>query len=109
MAIDEGTPDVSWLYDVDLDAIERVDVVAGEKAYQLALRLEHAGIPIDHVEPDMEKAVAHMRALPPTVSGRQTWFVNYELMFVGRRLLGHGDQEIARRAARRGTADGGSR
>lgn len=109
MAIDEGTPDVSWLYDVDLDAIERVDVVAGEKAYQLALRLEHAGIPIGLVEPDMEKAVAHMRTLPPTVSGRQTWFVNYELMFVGRRLLGHGDQEIARRAARRDTADRGAR
>lgn len=97
MAIDEGTPDVSWLYDVDFDAIDRVDVVTGEKAYQLALRLEHAGIPVDLVEPELERAVAHMRGLPATRSGRQTWFVNYELMMIGRRLLGHGDQEVARR------------
>ncbi|MFT4260176.1 MurT ligase domain-containing protein [Microbacterium sp.] len=97
IAIDEGTPDVSWLYDVDFDALARIDVVTGEKAYQLALSLEHAGVEIGVVEPDMEKAVALMRALEPSSSGRQTWFVNYELMMIGRRLLGHGDQEIARR------------
>ncbi|PRB11466.1 MULTISPECIES: MurT ligase domain-containing protein [Microbacterium] len=97
IAIDEGTPDVSWLYDVDFDVVKRIDVVTGEKAYQLALSLEHAGVEIGVVEPDMEKAVALMRALEPAASGRQTWFVNYELMMIGRRLLGHGDQEIARR------------
>jgi UDP-N-acetylmuramoylalanine-D-glutamate ligase len=97
IAIDEGTPDVSWLYDVDFDVLKRIDVVTGEKAYQLALSLEHAGVEIGVVEPDMEKAVALMRALAPSSSGTQTWFVNYELMMIGRRLLGHGDQEIARR------------
>lgn len=97
IAIDEGTPDVSWLYDVDFDVLKRIDVVTGEKAYQLALSLEHAGVEIGVVEPDMEKAVAIMRSLDPSPSGRQTWFVNYELMMIGRRLLGHGDQEIARR------------
>ncbi|HWU29757.1 MAG TPA: MurT ligase domain-containing protein, partial [Microbacterium sp.] len=97
MAIDEGTPDVSWLYDVDFHALESVDVVTGEKAYQLALALEHAGVRIGTVEPDMEKAVAMMRELPQTAAGRQIWFVNYELMMIGRRLLGHGDQEVARR------------
>lgn len=97
MAIDEGTPDVSWLYDVDLDGLTHVDVVTGEKAHQLALRLEYAGIEIGLVEPDMEKAVAHMRSLPETAAGRQTWFVNYELMMIGRKILGHGDQEVARR------------
>lgn len=97
MAIDEGTPDVSWLYDVDLDKLDHVDVVTGEKAYQLATRLAYGGIPIGLVEPDMERAVQHMRSLPTTTSGRQTWFVNYELMMIGRRLLGHGDQEVARR------------
>jgi UDP-N-acetylmuramoylalanine-D-glutamate ligase len=97
IAIDEGTPDVSWLYDVDFDILKRIDVVTGEKAFQLALSLEHAGVEIGVVEPDMEKAVAIMRALDPSSTGRQTWFVNYELMMIGRRLLGHGDQEIARR------------
>ena len=97
MAIDEGTPDVSWLYDVDLSGLDHVDVVAGEKAHQIATRLAYAGIPIGTVEPDMEKAAALMRAFPPTAGGRQVWFVNYELMMIGRRILGHGDQEVARR------------
>ena len=96
IAIDEGTPDVSWLYDVDFDALQRVDVVTGEKAFQLALALEHAGVQIGTVEPDMEKAVELMRDFDETESGRQIWFVNYELMMIGRKLLGHGDQEVAR-------------
>src|SRR5690606_41312819 len=96
-AFDEGPPAGSWLSDVHLAARESVDGVPGEKAYQLALALEHAGVRIGTVEPDMEKAVAMMRELPATSAGRQTWFVNYELMMIGRRILGHGDQEVARR------------
>ena len=97
MAIDDGTPDTSWLYDVDFAVLERVDVVTGEKAHQLALALAYAGVQIGTVEPDMEKAVELMRSLPETAAGRQIWFVNYELMMIGRRILGHGDQEVARR------------
>jgi UDP-N-acetylmuramyl tripeptide synthase len=97
MAIDEGTPDISWMYDVDLSGFDHVDVVTGEKAHQIATRLAYAGIPIGTVEPDVEKAVEIMRGFPRTRDGRQTWFVNYELMMLGRRLLGYGDQEVARR------------
>ena len=97
MAIDEGTPDVSWLYDVDLSTFDHVDVVTGEKAHQIAARLAYAGIRVDVVEPDMDKAVAIMRSFPQTRDSRQIWFVNYELMMIGRRILGYGDQEVARR------------
>jgi len=97
MAIDEGTPDISWIYDVDFDALDHVDVVSGEKAHQVALRLAYAGVPVGTVEPDVAKAVELMRALPATANGRQSWLVNYEIMMQGRRLLGHGDQEVARR------------
>ncbi|MGW8483838.1 MurT ligase domain-containing protein [Microbacterium sp. NPDC055903] len=97
MAIDDGTPDVSWLYDVDFSALPRVDVVTGEKAHQLALALAYAGVQIDAVEPDLERAVEIMRGFPESASRRQIWFVNYELMMIGRRILGHGDQEVARR------------
>lgn len=97
IAIDEGTPDVSWLYDVDFAALPRVDVVTGDKAHQLALALAYAGVEIGTVEPDMEKAVAIMRSFPETTTRKQTWFVNYELMMIGRRILGYGDQEVARR------------
>lgn len=96
LAIDEGTPDISWLYDVDLSKLQKVDVVTGEKAYQIATRLAYAGIPIGSVEPDLAKAVELMRAFEPSRSNKQTWFVNYEIMMISRRLLGHGDQEIAR-------------
>lgn len=97
IAVDEGTPDVSWLYDVDLGAFDHIDVVTGEKAHQIATRLAYAGIPIGVVEPDMEKAVEIMRGFAPTSTRRQVWFVNYELMMIGRRILGYGDQEVARR------------
>lgn len=98
MAIDEGTPDISWIYDVDFGVLDHVDVVSGEKAHQVALRLEYAGIPVGSVEPDFADAVSIMRSLPPRDGATQTWLVNYELMFMGRRLLGHSDQEVARRA-----------
>ncbi|UJP11096.1 MurT ligase domain-containing protein [Microbacterium sp. KUDC0406] len=96
IAIDDGTPDVSWLYDVDFAALPRVDVVTGEKAHQLALALAYAGVQIGAVEPDMEKAVQIMRSFPETASGRQIWFVNYELMMTGRRILGREEQETRR-------------
>ena len=54
-------------------------------------------MPVGTVEPDVAKAVELMRALPATTHGRQSWLVNYEIMMQGRRLLGHGDQEVARR------------
>ncbi|HPT95818.1 MAG TPA: MurT ligase domain-containing protein [Microbacteriaceae bacterium] len=97
MAIDEGTPDISWIYDVDFDALDHVDVVSGEKAHQVALRLAYAGVRVGVVEPDVAKAVELMRALPGTAGRRQFWLVNYEIMMQGRKLLGHGDQEVARR------------
>lgn len=97
LAVDEGTPDISWIYDVDFDALDHVDVVSGDKAFQLALRLEHDGIPMGAVKPDLADAIDVMRGLPSAPSGRKTWIVNYELMMLGRKLIGHGDQEVARR------------
>jgi UDP-N-acetylmuramyl tripeptide synthase len=97
LAVDEGTPDISWIYDVDFDALDHVDVVSGDKAFQLALRLEHDGIPMGAVKPDLADAIDIMRDLPSAPSGRKTWIVNYELMMLGRKLIGHGDQEVARK------------
>ena len=97
LAIDEGTPDISWIYDVDFDALDHVDVVSGEKAFQLALRLEHENIPMGAILPELSAAVEVMRAMPVTKAGRKTWILNYELMMIGRKLLGHGDQEVARK------------
>jgi hypothetical protein len=92
-ALDEGTPDISWIYDVDFDALDHVDVVTGEKAWQVALRLAYAGVPVGTVEPDLEKAIAIMRELPAPTQDRKLWFVNYEQMMLARKHLGFPDLE----------------
>ncbi|MES2171840.1 MAG: MurT ligase domain-containing protein, partial [Actinomycetota bacterium] len=88
LAIDEGTPDISWIYDIDFAALDHVDVITGAKAWQIALRLEHEGIPIGTVEPDLKKAIDIMRGLPKPSSGMKTWIVNYEIMMLARKQIG---------------------
>lgn len=92
-ALDEGTPDISWIYDVSFDALDHVDVVTGEKAWQVALALAYAGVPVTTVEPDLEKAIEIMRRLPAPDHDRKLWFVNYEQMMLARKHLGFPDLE----------------
>lgn len=93
LAIDEGTPDISWIYDVDFASLDHVDVVSGAKAWQIALRLEHAGIPIGTVEPDIKKAIELMKALPQPTNKTKNFIVNYEQMMIARNMLGYPDLE----------------
>ncbi|MET3636525.1 MurT ligase domain-containing protein [Curtobacterium oceanosedimentum] len=93
MAIDEGTPDISWIYDIDFSKLDHVDVVSGDKAWQIAIALEHAGVRIGRVEPDVEAAIRYMEQLGPTTSGTKNFIVNYEIMMIARKALGHGDME----------------
>jgi hypothetical protein len=88
LAIDEGTPDISWVYDIDFSAVDHIDVITGAKAWQLATRLEHEGMRIGAVEPDLRKAIDLMRALPAPASGMKTWIVNYEIMMLARKQIG---------------------
>ena len=88
LAIDEGTPDISWIYDIDFAALDHVDVISGAKAWQIALRLEHEGMTIGVVEPDLRKAIDIMRALPRPSTGLKTWIVNYEIMMLARKQIG---------------------
>jgi len=92
-AIDDGLPDVSFLYDADVSKLDHVDVVTGNKAHFAALRFAHAGIPVHAVEPDMDRAIELMRAKKTTKDDHQVWIVNYEQMMFLRHGLGHGDQE----------------
>ncbi|WP_336696966.1 MurT ligase domain-containing protein [Curtobacterium sp. USHLN213] len=93
MAIDEGTPDISWIYDIDFSKLDHVDVVSGDKAWQIAIALEHAGVRIGRVEPDVEAAIKHMEQLGSTNSGTKNFIVNYEIMMIARKALGHPDME----------------
>jgi UDP-N-acetylmuramyl tripeptide synthase len=87
-AIDEGTPDISWIYDIDFAALDHIDVITGAKAWQIALRLEHDGMTIGAVEPDLRKAIDLMRSMPKPRTGMKTWIVNYEIMMLARKQIG---------------------
>ena len=93
LAVDEGTPDPSWLYDIDLGALSHADVISGSKGYQLAIRLGYAGLRVGTVEPDLRVAVRRFLALPRPSIGRKTMIVNYEQMMAIRRILGYTDLE----------------
>jgi hypothetical protein len=70
-------------------------VLTGAKAWQFALRLEHEGIPVGTIEPDLKKAIELMRALPAPTTGHKTWVVNYEQMMLARKIIGYGDMEVS--------------
>ena len=48
--------DPSWLWTVDFGALKRVDIVSGSNAYDLALRLDYAGVEIGEVMPEISEA-----------------------------------------------------
>ncbi|MEO6942842.1 MAG: MurT ligase domain-containing protein [Terrimesophilobacter sp.] len=89
MAVDEGTPDPSWIYDTDFRMINHVDVLTGTKAWQIATRLAYAGIPVGAVIPDLEPALEEFLTMPPPEGDTKVALVNYELMMELRKLLGY--------------------
>ncbi|KAB1650554.1 DUF1727 domain-containing protein [Pseudoclavibacter endophyticus] len=88
VAVDEGTPDPSWIFGSDLSKLRRVDLVSGTKAWQIAARLEYGGIHVERVEPNTSAAVDAFLQLPAPSNGRKLLIVNYEEMMAIRRRLG---------------------
>lgn len=95
VAVDEGTPDPSWIYATDFRGIDHVDVLTGSKSWQLATRFAYGDIEVGTVEPDLGRALAAFLALPRPTRGRKTMLVNYEQMMLVRRRLGHLELEGA--------------
>jgi UDP-N-acetylmuramyl tripeptide synthase len=93
VAVDEGTPDPSWVYDIDLSSLEHVDVISGTKAWQFATRFGYAGIPVGSVVPELRPALTAFLALPKPARGTKTMIVNYEQMMLIRKQLGFLDLE----------------
>jgi len=91
VAVDEGTPDPSWLFDLDLGPISRVDVLTGSKAWQWATFLGYRGVEVGEVIPETKKA---MQVLAARDQGQPvTAIVNYEQMMKIRRIAGYLDLE----------------
>jgi UDP-N-acetylmuramyl tripeptide synthase len=93
VAVDEGTPDPSWIYDTDFSSLDHVDVVSGTKAWQFATRFGYAGIPVGVVHEDLRAALKQFLELPKPSRGLKTMIVNYEQMMLIRKQLGFLDLE----------------
>jgi len=94
LAVDEGTPDPSWIYDIDLSSIDHVDVVTGTKAWQWETRLAYAEIPVGAIEPNPDRAFALFGEMTtPRRQSHRTAIVNYEQMMDLRRELGYKEIE----------------
>jgi len=85
ISVDEGTPDPSWIYDIDLRMLSHADVISGTKTYQWASRLAYEGKPHGKLIEDENQALSYFLSLP----GKQkTAIVNYEQMMWLRKKLG---------------------
>ena len=94
VAVDEGTPDPSWIFDADLSMLDHVDVLTGTKAPQWALLLEYRGIPYGQIISDTQAALDHITSLPHNSTPIRA-ILNYEQMMLVRRLAGYKDLEGA--------------
>jgi UDP-N-acetylmuramyl tripeptide synthase len=89
VAVDEGTPDPSWVYGSDLSKLRHVDVLTGTKCWQFATRFGYDDIEVRVVEPELGPALKRFLELPPPAHGRKTLVVNYEQMMLIRKQLGY--------------------
>jgi hypothetical protein len=96
IAVDEGTPDTSWIYDIDFSGISGVEVISGTMAWHLALRLRYAGIPVHSVIPDSKDALQRYVDYLSGIAEPGTLLSNYEQMMLVRKLIGLNDLEGGR-------------
>jgi len=90
LAVDGGTPDPSWIYDIDLSRLDHVDVVSGSKAWQWETRLAYEEIPTGVVDEDPRRAFESFgMTTAPSRQTHRTAIVNYEQMMDLRRELGY--------------------
>jgi UDP-N-acetylmuramyl tripeptide synthase len=95
VAVDEGTPDPSWVYGSDLSKIRHVDVLTGTKSWQFATRFGYDDIEVRAIEPELAPALKRFLALPKPATGRKVLVVNYEQMMLIRKQLGYLELEGA--------------
>lgn len=90
ISVDEGTPDPSWIYDIDLGKLRHADVISGTKTYQWATRLAYENLPFGELIEDESAALEYFLKLP---GSEKTAVINYEQMMWLRKRLGLLDLE----------------
>jgi UDP-N-acetylmuramyl tripeptide synthase len=93
LAVDDGTPDPSWIYDIDFSALDHVDGITGSKAWQFAVRFGYLGIPVGEVDLDVRRALKAFLARPKPATGHKVMILNYEQMMLIRKILGFKELE----------------
>lgn len=80
--------DMSWLWDVDFESLRGygVSVVAGIRAYDMALRLQYDDIPLEIVEPDLAKGLDEF--IKENIDKPKRIYCTYTAMLSLRRELG---------------------
>jgi possible UDP-N-acetylmuramoylalanyl-D-glutamate--2, 6-diaminopimelate ligase len=77
--------DVSWFWDVDFSALQKVAMISGVRAYDMALRLQYDAVAIEKIDTDIT------RALDDFINDRpeepKQIFCSYTAMTAIRRLL----------------------
>jgi len=89
-------PDPALLWPVDWSRVERVRILAGLQAYEMAMKLAYEGIAVDEIVDDVEQAVDRFLALPEPASGVKTVFFSADGMRRARRHLGLFDADTER-------------
>lgn len=75
--------DMSWLWDVDFSSVNKVDVISGIRAYDMALRLKYNDVKLGLIETDIKKAVLTLLDKP----GDKQIFTTYTAMLEIRKIL----------------------
>ena len=96
IAMDEGTPDPSWIYDIDLSRVSSVRMISGSRAWHWATRLSYLGKSVEQVQPDSKQALADYVSFLKVSGKRGTLLTNYEQMMAIRKLMGFLDLETGK-------------
>ena len=96
IAMDEGTPDPSWIYDIDLSRVGSVRMISGSRAWHWATRLSYLGKSVEQVQPDSKQALADYVSFLKVSGKRGTLLTNYEQMMAIRKLMGFLDLETGK-------------
>ncbi|HWL03273.1 MAG TPA: Mur ligase family protein [Microbacteriaceae bacterium] len=92
-------PDPALLWPVDWSRVERVRVLGGLQAYEMAMKFAYEGIEVDEIVEDVEDAVDAFFALPDPEHGVKTVFFSADGMRRARRHLGLYDADTERAAS----------
>lgn len=93
IAMDEGTPDPSWIFDIDLTRIKNVEVISGSRCWHWATRLSYDQIPVGTVIPDSRAALEKYVGYLKQTGKRGVLITNYEQMMAIRKSMGFLEME----------------